>query len=154
MVIIRATAVRIEDDQILLVQQRVTESLDRRWSLPGGTLECGETLEACVKREVREETGLEVEVDSLLYLCDRIADGRHVTHITLAVKRTGGQMVLGNELEPGANPIGDVKMVPLATLPDYGFSQRFAELAAADFANRGTYQGLIDRIQPAASRQA
>ncbi len=146
MVKIRATAVLIEDEHILLVQQRVTESLKRAWSLPGGTLEFGETLEACVMREMKEETGLEVAVDRLLYVCDRIADGRHVLHVALAVRRTGGQLELGAEPEPGANPIGDIKMVPLAALPDYGFSQRFTQLAAADFPDSGADQGSISNI--------
>jgi ADP-ribose pyrophosphatase YjhB (NUDIX family) len=57
---VRATTVLIEDGCILLLEQQVTESLGRKWSLPGGTLEVGETLEACVVRETREETGLDV----------------------------------------------------------------------------------------------
>ncbi|MEV0465732.1 NUDIX domain-containing protein [Nocardia tengchongensis] len=36
------------------------------WSLPGGIMELGETLEECVVRETREETGLEIEITGLL----------------------------------------------------------------------------------------
>jgi ADP-ribose pyrophosphatase YjhB (NUDIX family) len=143
---VRATAILIEDGHILLAEQKVTESLRRSWSLPGGTLEIGETIEACVIREMKEETGLDVIVDRLLYVCDRIADGRHVVHITFAVERVGGELQLGVEPEAGANPIKNVKMVPLSQLREYGFSARFCELAQADFPDSGTYQGPIHNI--------
>ena len=52
----RVTGILIEDQKILLVKQKVTDS--RNWSLPGGALEFGETLEECIIREMFEETGL------------------------------------------------------------------------------------------------
>ena len=143
---VRATAVLIEGDHILLTEQKVSKSLDRSWSLPGGTLETGETLEACVIREVKEETGLEVTVDRLLYVCDRIMDNRHVVHITFAVKHVGGELQLGVEPEADANPIKSVKMVPLSELHVYGFSERFCKLARSGFPDSGTYRGAVANI--------
>jgi mutator protein MutT len=142
----RATAILVENGHVLLAGQKVTESLSRSWSLPGGTLEFGETLEECVIREVKEETGLDVVVDKLLYVCDRILDERHVVHITFIVKRVGGSLQVGVEPEADANPIKSVKMVPLSELRQYGFSERFRQLAQSGFPDSGTYQGLIHNI--------
>lgn len=61
----------VKDGRILLVR-RGQEPLKGRWSIPGGLLELGETLKAGVVREVREETGLEVEPLELIKLLDRI----------------------------------------------------------------------------------
>ena len=143
---VRVTAVLVEDDRLLLVEQEITESLGRKWSLPGGTLEAGETLEECAIREVKEETGLDIELGRLLYVCDRIADNRHIVHITFAVERVGGALRQGAEPEPGANPIHSVKMIPLALLPQYGFDERFCELAALGFPESGTYRGAVSNI--------
>ncbi len=52
--------------------ERGKEPLKGHWSLPGGALECGETLEEGVIREVREETGLEVKPVSVLEIFERI----------------------------------------------------------------------------------
>ncbi len=144
---VRPTAVLIEDGKMLLLEQRVSGSSERRWSLPGGTVEPGETIEECLVREVREETGLEVALDRLLYVCDRIDGDTHVVHITFAVRRTGGALKARAEPEGGAHPIRSVKMVPLASLREYGFGEKFCELAAAGFPDSGTYRGPVRNIR-------
>lgn len=73
-------AVIVEDGRVLLVQ-RGREPLKGHWSLPGGLIEIGESLHAGVIREVKEETGLEVEPVELIELLDRIhRDGERVRY--------------------------------------------------------------------------
>jgi 8-oxo-dGTP diphosphatase len=62
--------------KILLVE-RAKEPLKGYWSLPGGVLETGETLEQGVIREVREETGLEVKPLKVLEIFERIVRDAH-----------------------------------------------------------------------------
>lgn len=64
-------ALVFERGRILLVE-RGREPLKGYWSLPGGVVETGETLESAVRREVLEETGLQVEVSTLIEVFERI----------------------------------------------------------------------------------
>ena len=65
--------------------------IGRSWSLPGGEVEEGETIHDALVREMREETGLDVEPGRLLYVCDHLPGGRtHVVHLTFEASRTGG----------------------------------------------------------------
>lgn len=135
---IRVTGILIEDNKILLVKQKVSDK--RNWSLPGGKLEQGETIEQGILREIKEETGLDVEVLRLLYLCDVSASGNTLLHITFLLKKVAGDIELpSNEFE--SNPIYDVEFVPVAELSKYGFSEKFTELAENGFPNSGIYAG-------------
>jgi 8-oxo-dGTP pyrophosphatase MutT (NUDIX family) len=56
----------VRNHSILLIRQRENESGRSYWILPGGGIEPGETEEDCVRREMKEETNLDVQVSALL----------------------------------------------------------------------------------------
>lgn len=87
----------LQGGRVLLVQ-RAHEPLKGEWSLPGGAVDTGETLEQAVVRELREETGLDVEVRSLVEVVQRITrdpDGRveyHFVIVDYLCRAVGGDL--------------------------------------------------------------
>ena len=73
--IVGVGGVVIEDERVLLIL-RGSEPLKGQWSIPGGTLELGETMMEGTARELKEETGLEVRVLEMIEVFERINFGR------------------------------------------------------------------------------
>lgn len=84
--------VRDAAGRVLLVL-RANEPSRGKWSVPGGRIEPGETARAAAAREVREETGLDVEVGELLLTADL---GPYVVADYAAVV-VGGTLVAGDD---------------------------------------------------------
>jgi 8-oxo-dGTP diphosphatase len=75
----------IRDGRALLIK-RGSAPLKNQWSIPGGTLELGESIQEGVRRELLEETGIEVRVGELIEVFDRIfrdADGKIQYHFVI-----------------------------------------------------------------------
>ena len=106
----------------ILLVERGGNPLKGYWSLPGGLLETGETLEEGVAREVLEETGLRVKPVEFYGLFQRImrdAKGRAEYHYLLAdyiCKVEGGTMQAGDD-------VSRVEWVPRARLKDYKMTE-------------------------------
>ena len=83
--------------------ERGHEPLKGWWSLPGGVVEAGERLETALRREVREETGLEVEILCLVEIFERImldGEGRPEYHYVLMdyiCRPAGGTLQAGDD---------------------------------------------------------
>jgi 8-oxo-dGTP diphosphatase len=95
-------AVIVEKNRVLLIR-RGTAPLLGEWSLPGGVLECGETLREAVAREAREETGLVVQTGEMLGVYERVIrddDGRvryHYVLIDFLCRPVGGDLKAGSD---------------------------------------------------------
>ncbi|WP_414644243.1 A/G-specific adenine glycosylase [Allocoleopsis sp.] len=59
-----------EQGQILIDRRRPEGLLGGLWEFPGGKIECGETIEECIKREIQEELAIEIEVGDRLITID------------------------------------------------------------------------------------
>ena len=74
-----------------------------KWVCPGGALELGETIEEGIRREVREETQLEIELTVPLLPFDRIVKSNdevtlHVIYIDYLARVTGGELRAGSDV--------------------------------------------------------
>ena len=118
--IVAVGAVILDGDRVLLVQ-RGQEPLEGEWSLPGGVVEIGETLEAALAREVREETSLDVEVGPVVEVLDSIrrdAGGcaeYHYVIVDYACRVRSGAPIAATRGTDAA----DVRWVPVDELDRY-----------------------------------
>jgi 8-oxo-dGTP diphosphatase len=116
--IVGVGAVVIDGTKVLLVL-RGNEPLRGEWSLPGGALELGETLQQGVIREVLEETGLVVVPTGIVEVLDRISQdetsGRiryHYVLVDFVCRVTGGTLGCGTDAD-------DVRWVAREELQEY-----------------------------------
>jgi len=97
----RAIRVRVavciaDSDRVLLVQHR--KAGRSYWLLPGGGVEVGETLVDAARRELAEETGLDVEVGRLVLVCEALQPGgRHILNLVFAGAVHGGSLRVGRD---------------------------------------------------------
>jgi ADP-ribose pyrophosphatase len=130
-------AVILEGDCVLLVK-RGHAPLKGEWSLPGGTVELGETLHAAVVREVREETGLDVTVGPLLEVFDRIdraSDDRirfHFVIVDFACRPSGGALGPSSDAD-------DARWVRITDLHEYRITQKATTVIQTAVDRRGEW---------------
>jgi len=116
-------AVIVDDAARVLLVKRRFAPLAGEWSLPGGAVDVGETLEECVTREMREETGLDVEVGAVIEVFDRImhdAEGRvqyHYVLIDYVCRPVGGTLM-------AASDVADAAWAAAAALSDYRLTDK------------------------------
>ncbi|MFJ3218584.1 NUDIX domain-containing protein [Kitasatospora sp. NPDC086801] len=100
--VVAASAVVTDDAGRILLQRRTDNGL---YALPGGTMDLGESLPGTAVREVREETGLDVEITGLV---GTYTDPRHVIaysdgevrqqfNVCFTARITGGHLRISNE---------------------------------------------------------
>lgn len=100
-------AVVWRDDKVLMIK-RGQPPRAGIWSLPGGGQDLGETVEQGIRRELREETGVEVELLGLVAVIDSVqrdAEGRVLYHYTIvdyAARWASGDVVAGDDAADAA----------------------------------------------------
>jgi 8-oxo-dGTP diphosphatase len=115
--ILGAAAVVIHDGRVVLIRRGHAPDAGE-WSIPGGAVELGESVEAALRREVREETGLEIAVGEFLEVFERVehdAEGVrfHFVVLDYAATVTGGTLRAGDDA-------ADVALAEPGDLDRYG----------------------------------
>jgi 8-oxo-dGTP diphosphatase len=104
--------VLLPGDRVVLVRRKFPPP---GWALPGGFDDQGETLEAAATREAREETGLDVRLEDLLYVySDPRRDPRRHTVSAVFLGRASGEPVGADDAEEARAFAWDALPAPLA----------------------------------------
>lgn len=96
---IRVCGICIENNKILMLNHRGIGNTDTFWCPPGGGIDFEETTPDALKREFKEETGLDVEIGSLMFVNEFMHPPLHALELFFEVKVIGGQQLLGSDPE-------------------------------------------------------
>ena len=105
--VLGAAAVVIHDGRVLLIRRGHAPDAGA-WSIPGGAVDVGESVEAALRREVREETGLDIAVGAFLEIYERVerdTDGSvrfHFVVLDYAATVIGGTLSAGDDAAEAA----------------------------------------------------
>ncbi len=140
-------AVIFKGEEVLLVRRGREPAIDT-WTLPGGLVELGETLEDALKRELKEETGVAVTIIGLTAMLQRIFYDRHghiPYHYVLVDYLCDYE---SGEVSP-ASDITAAQFVPLAEVSSFDLTQHTGEVIKRAWQQKqqGTFLPLIPQGQ-------
>ncbi|HPP06632.1 MAG TPA: (deoxy)nucleoside triphosphate pyrophosphohydrolase [Syntrophorhabdaceae bacterium] len=111
---IPVTAAVIEKDEKILIAKRKKAYMGYLWEFPGGKQKEGETLEDCLKREIKEELGIDIAVGSF------ICSVKHILNCQSAIE-LHAFMAIPLTFEFHLKDHEEVRWVGLKELPAYSF---------------------------------
>jgi len=101
---VRVCGLCIDNDCLLMINHKGINDGDF-WAPPGGGLQFGETIETCLIREFREETHLDIKIDSFQFICEFINLPLHAIELFFKVEKRGGALKKGDDPEMADNQI-------------------------------------------------
>jgi ADP-ribose pyrophosphatase YjhB (NUDIX family) len=107
----------VQEDRVLLIKHRLHATGETYWVIPGGGREDGESEAACVRREMKEETNLDVAIDRLLF-DEPSRDDVYVRWKSYLCRPVAGAAAPGYEPEPEAAAVYAITEVRWFDLTD------------------------------------
>lgn len=119
---IRACGILIHDEKILLLNHSGLNSENIFWNTPGGGVEENETAEQAVVREFREEVGLDIHVERLVFLQEYINDSLHAIELYFEVSSLSKKAILG--FDPELNILTDLDWKTFEEIKNLPYNQK------------------------------
>lgn len=112
-----------EQGQILIDRRLQSGVLGGLWEFPGGKIEPGETVEDCIKREIKEELGIDIEVGKHLITIEHVYTHLHVNLTVHHCRYVSGT--------PQPLECAEIRWVTLAEIDKFPFPEANAQIIAA-----------------------
>ncbi|HYW35182.1 MAG TPA: NUDIX domain-containing protein [Balneolaceae bacterium] len=117
---LRVNGILQKNKAILLVQLKSPVNNKLIWMPPGGGLRFGELMESGLQREFLQETGLQVEVNHLVFVNELVHPPFHAIECYFSVRKTGGTLKMGSdpELSDTEQILKDLKWINIDQIQD------------------------------------
>jgi 8-oxo-dGTP diphosphatase len=109
--------------QVLMIQRNQPPAMGL-WSVPGGKLEAGESLSDACKREIKEETGLDVVVKNIVAIVERRIESFHYVVIDFLAHLPGDE----NTMPRAQSDVAEAKWISLDNIEEYDLVDGLAEI--------------------------
>ena len=115
-IVTSVVAVIIDDNERVLLTRRSIPPFLNQWVMPGGKIDLGEPILKALHREVREEVGLQVEVEGLIDVFEHLTPGEVEDHFVILYYRC---RPVSCEIDHNPGEVSEARWVPRQELADF-----------------------------------